>query len=68
MQEGVWMVDDKPIGDELPDSVNFIQAVEYNDIVPPHSISWHVARSPEEVQILLSNLKQVVDTSPEYNS
>ena len=56
MQEGVWMVDDKPIGDELPDSVNFIQAVEYNDIVPPHNISWHVARSPEEVQILLAKM------------
>ena len=39
----VWMVDDKPIGSELPDNVRFIQTAEYNSIAAPEHPAWPVA-------------------------
>lgn len=39
----VWMVDDKPIGSDLPDNVRFIQTVEYNSIAAPEHPAWPVA-------------------------
>ena len=39
----VWMVDDKPIGGDLPDNVRFIQTVEYNSIAAPEHPAWPVA-------------------------
>ena len=39
----VWMVDDKPIGDDLPDTVRFIQTAEYNGIAAPEHPAWPVA-------------------------
>ncbi len=43
----IWLVDDKPIGDELPPGVRFIQAVGYNDIAAPDECNWLTAASLE---------------------
>ncbi|MBF1023661.1 MAG: hypothetical protein HXK97_00350 [Candidatus Nanogingivalaceae bacterium] len=50
----VWMVDDKPIGGDLPDNVRFIQTVEYNGIVAPEHPAWPVATA-------LSQIPEIVD-------
>ena len=50
----VWMVDDKPIGSDLPDGVRFIQTVEYNDITAPEHPAWPVATA-------LSQIPEIVD-------
>lgn len=45
----VWMVDDKPIGSDLPDGVRFIQTVEYNDITAPENPEWPVATALSQI-------------------
>ena len=50
----VWMVDDKPIGGDLPDGVRFIQTVEYNDITASENPKWPVATA-------LSQILEIVD-------
>ena len=50
----VWMVDDKPIGDDLPDTVRFIQTAEYNSIAAPEHPAWPVATA-------LSQIPEIVD-------
>ncbi len=50
----VWMVDDKPIGGDLPDGVRFIQTAEYNGIVAPEHPAWPVATA-------LSQIPEIVD-------
>lgn len=50
----VWMVDDKPIGDDLPDNVRFIQTAEYNSIAAPEHPAWPVATA-------LGQIPEIVD-------
>lgn len=50
----VWMVDDKPIGSDLPDTVRFIQTVEYNGIAAPEHPAWPVATA-------LGQIPEIVD-------
>ena len=50
----VWMVDDKPIGGDLPDTVRFIQTAEYNGIAAPEHPAWPVATA-------LSQIPEIVD-------
>lgn len=50
----VWMVDDKPIGSDLPDNVRFIQTAEYNGIAAPEHLAWPVATA-------LSQIPEIVD-------
>lgn len=50
----VWMVDDKPIGGDLPDGVRFIQTAGYNDIAAPEDPAWPVATA-------LSQIPEIVD-------
>ena len=50
----VWMVDDKPIGGDLPDDVRFIQTAEYNGIAAPEHPAWPVATA-------LSQIPEIVD-------
>lgn len=50
----VWMVDDKPIGGDLPDGVRFIQTAEYNGIVAPEHPAWPVATA-------LGQIPEIVD-------
>ncbi|MDO4773746.1 MAG: hypothetical protein Q4A37_01305 [Candidatus Saccharibacteria bacterium] len=49
MPGGVWMVDDKPIGDELPEGVAFIQVAGYNELSVPAGAMWPVATTVSEV-------------------
>lgn len=51
----VWMVDDKPIGSDLPDSVRFIQTVEYNDITAPENPAWPVATALSQIPGIIGN-------------
>ena len=53
----VWMVDDKAIGEELPESVRFIQAVGYNGLEVPDGAAWPVAREVSEIRQILQNYK-----------
>lgn len=50
----VWMVDDKPIGGNLPDTVRFIQTAEYNGIAAPEHPAWPVATA-------LGQIPEIVD-------
>ena len=50
----VWMVDDKPIGGDLPDNVRFIQTAEYNSIAAPEHPAWPVATA-------LGQIPEIVD-------
>ena len=50
----VWMVDDKPIGGDLPDGVRFIQTAEYNGVTAPEHPAWPVATA-------LSQIPEIVD-------
>ena len=50
----VWMVDDKPIGGDLPDDVRFIQTAEYNGIAAPEHPVWPVATA-------LGQIPEIVD-------
>lgn len=43
-----WLVDDKPIGDQLPAGVNFIQTAGYNSLEVGEQ-AWPVARSLMDV-------------------
>jgi len=51
----VWMVDDKPIGGDLPDSVRFIQTVEYNNITAPEHPAWPVATALSQIPGIIDN-------------
>lgn len=51
----VWMVDDKPIGGDLPDGVRFIQTVEYNDITAPENPAWPVATALSQIPGIIGN-------------
>lgn len=51
----VWMVDDKPIGSDLPDGVRFIQTVEYNDITAPENPAWPVATALSQIPGIIGN-------------
>ena len=51
----VWMVDDKPIGSDLPDGVRFIQTVEYNDITAPEHPAWPVATALSQIPGIIGN-------------
>ena len=50
----VWMVDDKPIGGDLPDGVRFIQTAEYNGVTASEHLAWPVATA-------LSQIPEIVD-------
>lgn len=50
----LWMVDDKPIGGDLPDGVRFIQTAEYNGVTAPEHPAWPVATA-------LSQIPEIVD-------
>ncbi len=50
----VWMVDDKPIGGDLPNNVRFIQTAEYNGIAAPEHPAWPVATA-------LGQIPEIVD-------
>lgn len=50
----VWMVDDKPIGGDLPNGVRFIQTAEYNGIAAPEHPAWPVATA-------LGQIPEIVD-------
>lgn len=49
----VWMVDDKPIGDELPAGVRFIQAAGYNALPVPDGAAWPVATTLADVSAII---------------
>ena len=51
----VWMVDDKPIGGDLPDTVRFIQTVEYNSIAAPEHPAWPVATALGQIPGIIGN-------------
>ena len=51
----VWMVDDKPIGDDLPDNVRFIQTAEYNGITAPENPAWPVATALSQIPGIIGN-------------
>ena len=51
----VWMVDDKPIGGDLPDNVRFIQTAEYNGIVAPEHPAWPVATALGQIPGIIGN-------------
>ena len=51
----VWMVDDKPIGSDLPDGVRFIQTVEYNNITAPEHPAWPVATALSQIPGIIDN-------------
>ncbi len=51
----VWMVDDKPIGDDLPDNVRFIQTAEYNGIAAPEHPAWPVATALSQIPGIIGN-------------
>ena len=51
----VWMVDDKPIGSDLPDTVRFIQTAEYNGIVAPEHPAWPVATALSQIPDIIGN-------------
>lgn len=51
----VWMVDDKPIGGDLPDGVRFIQTVEYNNITAPEHPAWPVATALSQIPGIIDN-------------
>lgn len=51
----VWMVDDKPIGKDLPSDVNFIQVTEYNGISAPPEADWPVVARLSELKQLVQN-------------
>ncbi len=51
----VWMVDDKPIGGDLPDGVRFIQTVEYNDITASENPKWSVATALSQIPGIIGN-------------
>lgn len=51
------LFDDKPIGDELPSSVTFVQSTSYNDIsAPEESVSWHIVESIDEFREFIEPL------------
>lgn len=49
MEEGCWLVDDRPLGDELPNNVSFVQVVLDDRPVPSHA-DWTVKHSLAEVK------------------
>ena len=49
LEEGCWLVDDRPIGNELPNNVSFVQVV-LNDKPVPSYTDWTVKRSLSEVK------------------
>ena len=51
----VWMVDDKPIGGDLPDNVRFIQTAEYNSIAAPEHPAWPVATALSQIPGIIGN-------------
>ena len=51
----VWMVDDKPIGGDLPDTVRFIQTAEYNSIAAPEHPAWPVATALSQIPGIIGN-------------
>lgn len=58
----VWMVDDKPIGGDLPDNVRFIQTAEYNGIVAPEHPAWPVATALSQIPDIM-NRYEISDRS-----
>lgn len=44
-----WLVDDRPLGDELPGNVSFVQ-VSYDGRAVPHDADWTVKPSLHEVK------------------
>lgn len=58
----VWMVDDKPIGGDLPDGVRFIQTAEYNGIVAPEHPAWPVATALSQIPDIM-NRYEISDRS-----
>jgi hypothetical protein len=51
----VWMVDDKPIGGDLPDTVRFIQTADYNGIAAPEHPAWPVATALSQIPGIIGN-------------
>lgn len=53
LDDVVWMVDDKPIGVELPAEVRFIQVAGYNGLPVPDEAPWPVATTLSAVVALI---------------
>ena len=50
------LFDDKPIGDELPSSVTFVQSTSYNNLTAPPDAPWHKVTSIDEFRELIKSL------------
>lgn len=54
-EEECWLVDDKPIGDELPGSVSFVQvSLESNEVLP--ETDWPIFYSLRDVETFFNEL------------
>ena len=57
------LLDDKPIGEQMPDNVTFIQSIGYNGVEPLDEFDWQTVPSLEEfadvVEGLISGDKNV---------
>ena len=49
LEEECWLVDDRPLGDELPNNVSFIQ-ISPDGAAVPYDADWTVKRSLNEVK------------------
>lgn len=49
LEEGCWLVDDRPLGDELPGNVSFVQVSLEGKPEPPDAL-WPIKRSLGEVK------------------
>jgi FMN phosphatase YigB (HAD superfamily) len=54
-EEECWLVDDRPIGDELPGNASFVQVSLEGKDVPPDAL-WPVFRSLGDLQVFLADL------------
>ena len=57
------LLDDKPIGEQMPDNVTFVQSIGYNGVEPSDEFDWQTVSSLEEfadvVEGLISGDKNV---------
>lgn len=54
-----WLVDDKPIGGQLPPGVRFIQSATYNGIASTPTARWPIAQSLADLPQQLVMLAQI---------
>lgn len=48
-EDGCWLVDDRPIGDELPNNVSFVQVSQEGQPFP-HDALWPIKQNLQEVK------------------